>query len=563
MWPPPPPPLSDYPPPPQIPDFPAPPPLANFPPPPPLTLPKSTNNSDTFPRINGNVASQIRKISEQFSERDLNNGSSANNQFVTKVEIGTKRDLLTSRDFRGAESQRTDFTRSTDLRTSLRSEPSQNHLYRDSERHSLRAFKRNDPTSRRSAGENSRPRRSDFPDRGSRRRARITRNSNYVKRITVNKEPCRSWPGSSRNYTDRGRATNLQLGQLPDNRCFKIRHHAMSPIGEEAERGHDSIVTTSLLQMTSFSPTSGSNEEDGGQAEDKGNKEDMNQVINQLSQAVMQSKGVSTLTRAVSKARRSQRRSVRRSLSRRSSRGRRSVRSRTGTLRNGVGVEAVKDLWEKSGMKTNGRKLLLESEDEGEDEGRVNLGYESDLSELSVPRRYEALKGHRKTSSQSSTTTYDSVPAGKEQGVRSGRGSWELRGARDLETDSRHVRFSSRGKEGKERQDKLVYDQVGPTRWSSGPNNSIWERYYGSTAVRDLNALETGRLRPAAGSSFGSGFTLDQVSSNMLRKNEVKKKKLKCFCQTVCVFLLLSTFLLVIVAVSILLTRGKNHFGSM
>ena len=49
----------------------------------------------------------------------------------------------------------------------------------------------------------------------------------------------------------------------------------------------------------------------------------------------------------------------------------------------------------------------------------------------------------------------------------------------------------------------------------------------------------------------------------MLRKNEMKKKKLKCFCQTVCVFLLLSTFLLVIVAVSILLTRGKNHFGSM
>ena len=488
-------------------DFPSPPPLANFPPPPPPPIqPKPANNSDTFPRINGNVASQIRKISEQFDTREAATGgrASANNQFVTKVEIGTKRDLLTSRDFRGVEPAHSEFGRSVDIRTSLRSEPTQQTIHRDSDRHSLRAFRRNDPRARRSTGGGqARPRHSDCPDRGSRRRARITRNSNYVKRITVNKEPSRSWPGTSRNYTDRARVANVPSSLVPD-KCFKIRHQTMSPIGEEAERGHDSIVTTSLLQMTSFSPTSGSNEEDGAQGDGLRNKEDMDEVINQLSHAVMQSKGVSTLTRAVSKARRSQRKSVRRSLSRRSSRRRRSVRSRTGTLRKGAGVEAVKDLWEKSGMKTNGRKLLLESEDEGGDEGRVNLGYESDLSEVSVPRPYGALRGHRKSNSQSSTTTYDSVP-GKDQGSRE---SWRLRG--DLETDSRHVRFSSRGKEAREGQDKLVYDQVAPTRWVAGPNNSIWERYYGSTAVRDLHALESGRMQGAAGSNFGSGFTLDQ-----------------------------------------------------
>ena len=72
----------------------------------------------------------------------------------------------------------------------------------------------------------------------------------------------------------------------------------------------------------------GSAEDEGAGGEGRDNKEDMDRVINQLSRAVMASRGVSTLTRAVSKARRSQRRtSFRRSGSRRSFRrsGSRSV----------------------------------------------------------------------------------------------------------------------------------------------------------------------------------------------------------------------------------------------
>ena len=42
-------------------------------------------------------------------------------------------------------------------------------------------------------------------------------------------------------------------------------------------------------------------------------------------------------------------------------------------------------------MKTNGRKLLIESEDE--EQGKTNTGYQSDGSEVSVPRvRGEHLK---------------------------------------------------------------------------------------------------------------------------------------------------------------------------
>ena len=122
-------------------------------------------------------------------------------------------------------------------------------------------------------------------------------------------------------------------------------------------------------------------------------------------------------------------------------------------------MEAVKDLWEKSGMKTNGRKLLIDSEDEGRlnpGEGQHNLGYESDLSELSVPRLGPLVGGRRvrRNGSQSSSTTLESGdgPNSKPRLVRSDTGgSWELRGAAgdsvDLdrvnledETDSRHVR---------------------------------------------------------------------------------------------------------------------------
>jgi len=246
-------------------------------------------------------------------------------------------------------------------------------------------------------------------------------------------------------------------------------------------------------------------------------------------------------------------------------------------------VEAVKDLWEKSGMKTNGRKLLIDSEDEGRlnpGEGQHNLGYESDLSDLSVPRLGPRVGGRRvrRNGSQSSSTTLESGdgPNSKPRLVRSDTGgSWELRGAAgdsvDLdrvnledETDSRHVRFSGQWRNSPAG-DKLIYGNVAATRWVGG-GNSIWERYYGSTATAgDLAALEAGggNMRRAAGSNFGSGFTLDQMASNLLRKNEKKRKKMKCFCKTFCVLLLLSTFVLVIVAVSILLTRGRKTFGSM
>merc|ERR1712088_469128 len=147
--------------------------------------------------------------------------------------------------------------------------------------------------------------------------------------------------------------------------------------------------------------------------------------LDYFTKAVISSQHASTLSRAMNQAKRSFRGSRRSSLrsssstSKRRSLGKRRERSRASAAKHaGGGAEAMRELWERTGMKTNGRKLLIESEDD--DHGKTNAGYQSDGSEVSVPRVKGIRKlpgpGHRKTGSQSSTTSYDSM-APREPGL--------------------------------------------------------------------------------------------------------------------------------------------------
>merc|ERR1719350_637923 len=249
----------------------------------------------------------------------------------------------------------------------------------------------------------------------------------------------RAWPGNSLNYTEKANLTKvpgmLKTPEMASDRCFGIRHKAMSPIGEEQEkdtRMNDSIVTNSLLMMTSHSPAetmTGSDKRRGPSSSstlevEKDERVGKGPRLDYFTKAVISSQHASTLSRAMNQAKRSFRGSRRSSLrsssstSKRRSLGRRRERSRAGAARHpGGGAEAMRELWERTGMKTNGRKLLIESEDEEQLQGKTNAGYQSDGSEVSVPRvrgirKLPALGpslGHRKTGSQSSTTSYDSV----------------------------------------------------------------------------------------------------------------------------------------------------------
>ena len=56
---------------------------------------------------------------------------------------------------------------------------------------------------------------------------------------------------------------------------------------------------------------------------------------------------------------------------------------------------------------------------------------------------------------------------------------------------------------------------------------------------------------------------MERITSGLIRRKERKRKGLRCFCKTFCFLLLLTSFLLVIVAVSIFLSRDINYNGSL
>lgn len=169
----------------------------------------------------------------------------------------------------------------------------------------------------------------------------VARNGHFVHGVYLG-GPKRIIMGSS---VLRSRAFLTPIGEVPDS---------------DSKIMQDSIVTDALLQMTSFSNGEElitSAETDKAATEDI--KEDMDRVIAELTQAVMKSKNVTTLTRAMNKngGAGSFRRGGK-------------LRSSLKSLKSSFGLEAMRDLWQQTGMKTNGRKLLVDSLSE-EDEQSV------------------------------------------------------------------------------------------------------------------------------------------------------------------------------------------------
>ena len=244
--------------------------------------------------------------------------------------------------------------------------------------------------------------------------------------------------------------TTSTLRTDPSTNVFDLRRRNMSPIKEQANEEdinssvhvqmsapqNDSIVNDALLQLTSFSVHSSNGVDvlyDGrlntdlqdddeiynpysnkistctqdGEEDDK-KKEDMDKVIQELTKAVMKSKNVTTLTRAMNQRKAlniespylnqkvignksqltgkestsssgttdsytstedgisddAKRRSRR--FKRNSNRIRNSVRTIQSLSKGSKGIDLMKSLWQQTGMITNGRKLLIDSLSEDE-----------------------------------------------------------------------------------------------------------------------------------------------------------------------------------------------------
>ena len=273
----------------------------------------------------------------------------------------------------------------------------------------------------------------------------------------------------------------------------------------------DSIVTEALLQFTDTVRNSNSPTNSGSFAEldntnginfpDLKKKEDMDKVIRELTNAVMKSKNVTTLTRAMQNKEHGKNGSLSSSSSkgagsRRNNRLRNSIRTLRSISRGSKGIEVMKSLWQQTGMKTNGRKLLVDSLSEGSDSS-------SDGKPSSPPYR-SVLVVSRTTSSGSTTATYAEVYHGPNSGISKGDGE-SSSSSDDSSTKRKTVQFrESSRKPSHLKNPKFVYDQKVPVRSLSkenlslngdplilnaqslteeakGRNRNHWETYYGIT----------------------------------------------------------------------------------
>ena len=326
--------------------------------------------------------------------------------------------------------------------------------------------------------------------------------------------------------------------------------------GLGAGPGPDSIVTHSLLVMM------------GAQA--SSTETDSSSVL-ELSEPVSSGQGArnkhaAAVTKAIKSARRSFR-NVKGSL-RQSGRRRPKIRrGRPGSLRSGGSVEAVRELWSRTGMRTNGRKLLLdpsssEHETGGRGRGAANPGYESDEgSQVSVPRG-SGVGGPgvpRPARRQESTSSSGSDTAARRQHARH---------KPRRHADSAVVHFD---KIQVDRVDSFSKEAAGskqvrfnnlhtrnPDVRSGLPRvrdrDMLWDKYY---SAADPGMLEAGLH------TLASNFTLDLARNKSLKRAEKRRKNIRCCCKISCFLILLISFLLVIITVTFFLTKGKKYFGAL
>merc|ERR1712227_249333 len=327
--------------------------------------------------------------------------------------------------------------------------------------------------------------------------------------------------------------------------------------GQEQTR-HDSIVTHSLLMMMGSdsldSAASSScvirnntvtvNTSDQARYSDPRNKHHVTKAIKDVRRSFRNVRG---------SLRKSSRKIVRR--------GKVRPGTQSGSLRSGGSVEAVRELWSKTGMRTNGgRKLLLEASSSEAEAGheRVNPGYESDVSEVSGPRWGTIITPGARTRRQESTSSSGS------SGSLSGEKKLKAQkyNKRPRRPDNNSVTFDSIQVEKVEN----VFREPAKVRFNNyhkynterrgimQEKNMLWDRYYGTANPG---------LIEAASNTMASNFTLDLEKNKSLRKQEKRRKNLRWCCKISCFLILLISFLLVIITVTFFLTKGKKYFGAL
>ena len=229
----------------------------------------------------------------------------------------------------------------------------------------------------------------------------------------------------------------------------------------------------------------GSYDEAGETDPDARKREDMDKVIRELTRAVMKSKNVTTLTRAMknkhddanSSTGSSKRRSFRRNPLRSS------IRTLRSLSRSSKGVDAMKNLWQQTGMKTNGGRRLL---------------VDSSGSEDSAPYRSVLVVSRTMSGDSQTTATYAEVyqktDADSTSSNESNRKTVKFR------ADVRNPKFVHDRRK-LLREDIIINVNDLQSSNDNHKSSNYWETYYGTVTAPE-NRPNTSRLASGTNKSL-------------------------------------------------------------
>ena len=356
----------------------------------------------------------------------------------------------------------------------------------------------------------------------------------------------------NRNYAnifDRQNRARRSQKKMSEDRCFGIRHKTVSG---EVEMQNDSIVTNSVLLMTGYSSV---DENEFSETEEaapgdvtKQSREDMDRVIQELAAAVRHSKGVSVLTKAVEKSKQNNKNQQY------SNSNQQYSNQQCSKSKHHAYIEKEKQ----QRRRTEDRNFQQPRKKSKYEE---NFGYISEDSEISVPRKGNDNRPQTRAPSSLSHSTSStsgnlqlSVKQFNEQRIRK----------------PKHL--FNRVNQYNQIQPSHLYPPhhsgVDPASWflarrDTRPLHTDLDfknyRYnYGlfraEEMLRSSNIEKNKTYKSKTGSYFIEGWNQD-----LYKRKKRKRQTFLLFLKTLCFLLLLSSFVLVIVAVSVFLNTGHRR----
>ncbi|XP_043193432.1 uncharacterized protein LOC122365887 [Amphibalanus amphitrite] len=393
----------------------------------------------------------------------------------------------------------------------------------------------------------------------------------FVKRISPNCRHLQDAP-SHRDWTKSLPAPSFVIGSPSQAPSFFISSPknevpALRSSAPPLDTGPDSIVTDSLLVLTSpeLSPAATLHPRPLTPALSFGDQLTPDHVLAQFSQVIANSRSVSLVRRAGSDARSSAGSSTGSVGSSQASRG----SGRPDPALAAAPVAFVTDLWQRSGLRTNGRKLLVN--EEGEEETWPDAGGRrpSDGRTPSPPvpprlpishgwlQRLAELPGLRPTPTVRAAEPLD--PNALTAVVVEPAVATAPSGPASVPS-GRHVKFA--GADGDFR--------LGPPSLGAPEQQRLWNTYYGAGSGSGYGALQPAPLhlqevKRAAGlhDRKVSEFTLDSRGASALKERAEASRRTRRLWRTAVVVLVLAALVGSIMLISWYCTKGRHLFGAL